>query len=334
MDLINQTLVPALVKVALAPGDDPTHRQGLLVAKATFRVHGDGSVELDDDPLPVLEADEETDVGVLPRDLVLRRGPSCDLALLGHAMAPGRRTTRAMEVELLVGDVHRRLRVTGDRFWLPDGTPSEPEPFLRMPLSWDRSFGGRTDVWLDPSAPIEVTEPTNPRGRGFDPAPQAVGLGETLGAPEGYPRWDRTRRLPNIEDPAQAVRRPDDRPTPAGWAPLPVDLLALSPSAPSVRVTASMVLPEAPLGLPVRVRGVRPGGDWAFVLPPLAVHADFHVADRRGSRALVPQALLLLPDESRVAITYRLDFQTRLAASDERSLRLRLENHEEASHAA
>ncbi|QFY43567.1 DUF2169 domain-containing protein [Candidatus Methylospira mobilis] len=95
------------------------------------------------------------------------------------------------EVSVRVGNVAKNLYVFGDREWLPAGseTPlsmSQPKPFVSMPLSSERAFGGESYVM-------------NPYGQGLQPT-----------APFDY--WP----LPNIETGA-FVQSTSDRPEPAGY---------------------------------------------------------------------------------------------------------------------
>ena len=78
-------------------------------------------------------------------------------------------------------------------------------------------------------------------------------------------------------------------------------------------------------GTLVQLTGCRPEGDWRFAWPDLRVAADYVLGDRSGLRPLTAQAALLLPDEGRVAITYRCWFRFITDSPDtERSIRLRI----------
>lgn len=136
-------------------------------------------------------------------DLTLSK-PATDVLVLGRAIAPA--PAYSMDVSICVGSVARRLRVFGNRQWVrteQGWAISTPEPFERMPLRWELAFGGAAPA-AEGQAPEH--EPRNPLGRGF------VGSWETDFA---------GRPLPNIEDPAQLIASPADRPQPAGCAPIP-----------------------------------------------------------------------------------------------------------------
>ena len=112
-----------------------------------------------------------------------------------------------MNVDVAVGAMAKRLAVFGDRAWLPTAGGvvfTEPRPFVAMPLSPERSFGG--PAHLD-----------NPRGRGFEAA-RRVEAGEVV-------------FLPNVEDPRRVIRTVEDSPPPV--RPGPID-----PAHPSRRALA------------------------------------------------------------------------------------------------
>jgi hypothetical protein len=77
---------------------------------------------------------------------------------------------------------------------------SAPEPFLRLPLTYDRAFGGR--AWGED---FETASGDNPHGKGFVLKSDRI---------EGT-------ALPNIEEQDQLLTDPMQRPLPAGLAPLP-----------------------------------------------------------------------------------------------------------------
>src|SRR5262249_61161567 len=92
--------------------------------------------------------------------------PATDVVLVGHACA--RRPTTELLVSLAVGAIRKAVRVMGDRTWsrtLGVKSMSRPTPFERMPLVWERSFGGWDRSHADPRK--HTFEPRNPVGRGF-----------------------------------------------------------------------------------------------------------------------------------------------------------------------
>jgi len=124
-----------------------------------------------------------------------------DVLLVGAIVA--RSPVEALDVSVTVGSrLRKTLRVFGDRVWLPsargDVQPSRPRAFTRMPIAWDRSFGG-----IDPASPAHA-ELRNPAG---------VGLGTTADAMAGM-------RLPNFEDSRSLITSWKSRPAPVGFGPV------------------------------------------------------------------------------------------------------------------
>src|SRR5262249_48066473 len=66
--------------------------------------------------------------------------PRCDVTLTGHAHAPGGCSASSVRLALYRGTrplLHKTLHVYGDR-----AGRSVPQPFTRMPLVYERAFGG------------------------------------------------------------------------------------------------------------------------------------------------------------------------------------------------
>ncbi len=178
-----------------------------IVAKTTCDLVPDAPAEPCAAPEPLSrERLLPTDRGAVcdyPSDLVLFK-PRADILLRGHAHPPGGRAPSS-EVVFKFGHpagpdaspprFERRVLVFGDRVWergKAGPVPSRPEPFSRMPLTWDRAFGG-------PAFDL------NPAGKGFR---------EPLRVP-------RDLSLPNLEDPDRRLRLPTQRPAPASPGPIP-----------------------------------------------------------------------------------------------------------------
>ncbi|MCA9637504.1 MAG: DUF2169 domain-containing protein, partial [Myxococcales bacterium] len=225
MELVNQTPAAADLRVSTLEGT--TFRYGMLTAKVTFCVDREGRWRIDDqDPYPVLAVDRPTALGELPGDLSPRRDRALEVIVLGAAHGGA---LTEMEVSLAVGGHARHLRVSGDREWLRGlGGPriSPPAAIGVMPLTWARAFGGAAECWLDERSVIDLFDPQNRRGRGFDAEAQMRDVGKAFEAPAGFPRLaDGYRRLlPNIEDPRRPITRWDDAPPPACWATVPTEL--------------------------------------------------------------------------------------------------------------
>jgi hypothetical protein len=177
------------------------------VVKATFEISPHGTLTLaeEQEPLEVAgkrwdEKDETSSEKYEPEGAFFK--PATDVILVGHALAQ-ERNTKELLVALRVGPVQKGVRVVGDRVWfksLGSIAITKPLPFDRIPLRYERAFGG----W-DRSHPDETKhsfEPRNPVGTGF----RASGS-----------RFEEGLRLPNLEEPTQPLKAWGERPPPAGF---------------------------------------------------------------------------------------------------------------------
>jgi len=245
--------------------------------------------------------------------------PTTDVVLVGHAHAPRGGTTE-LRVGLRVGTgsaaVEKEAIVFGDRRWIRTAgfaSPSKPAPFEKVPLTYERAYGGWDRAHPDPAK--HACEPRNPVGVGFR------GSG---GFEEGLP-------LPNVEDPRAPIRSLGDRPPPAGfgfvsphWAPraalagtfdeawtksraplLPLDFQRRHLNAASPGLIAPTYLRGSE---PVVAVGVRPEGLLSFTLPGLAPPtARVLLVDGAEPQdvTLNLDTVIIEPDERRVILLWR-----------------------------
>jgi len=123
-----------------------------------------------------------------------------DMVLIGHAHS-SRDREKSVNVSLRVGEVEKTVRVFGDRKWtkrLGIVDMTNPQPFEKIPLIYERAFGGWDSAEPDPLT--SKFEPRNPVGVGF----------KRKEFEEGMP-------LPNIEDPKRPLKAYGDTPPPAGF---------------------------------------------------------------------------------------------------------------------
>lgn len=128
--------------------------------------------------------------------------PATDVVLVGHAHPP-KAQSREFLVRFQVGPLRKEVRVVGDRTWykgLGSLSMTPPRPVERLPLCYERAFGGWDRSHPDPSR--HTFEPRNPVGRGFR-------------GPEG--RFEEGILLPNLEDPAHVLTSFRQTPPPAGF---------------------------------------------------------------------------------------------------------------------
>ncbi len=318
MELINTTRMVAGHTVGL----EPSGRELLIVVvKGTFDLPAPGQiVQLAEKQMPLWLADGFTGEPGLsaPRHEVdyAARKRACDVLLVGSAHAPeGRQVTR-MQAALQVGPMRKAFEVVGDRVWqagLTGISSSPPQPFARMPISYDVAFGGTDcnsrdeqdhDAYLD-----------NPVGRGWHKHLKDAWI-------DGTP-------LPNTEEQGNAVAKPNGRYRPMALGPigrawpqrsryagtydqhwldevfpwLPTDFderyYQASPEDQQIPI------PDAPIE--ISLRGLSPGGLRRFVLPHMP--APLHVFPREGGRELHAgrlDTIVFEPDAERFTITWRL----------------------------
>lgn len=175
----------------------------LVVAKATYAI-SNGKAQLCEEQEPINFADEYwgepgTSSIKYSGETALYK-PATDVILLGSAYSTGK-NKRSVDVHLSAGKISKTVRIFGDRRW--EGTSlferiSDPMPFDKLPLIYERSFGGN-DLSNEESP---ENEHRNPVGVGFRAKHSKRNL-------SGTP-------LPNLENPAQLIRSSMDRPEPAG----------------------------------------------------------------------------------------------------------------------
>jgi hypothetical protein len=208
-------------------------------------------------------------------------------------------------VVVQVNQDRRQMNVFGDRSWYKrsDGrwAISEPEPFSLMPVTWNRSFGGKSKGEEDE----EITYPLNVAGSGFVASQKAI---------------DKTR-LPNFEDPAALISSWQDQPKPCNICPAPkvltfdyerhVEALKKTPDQ-TYHVPDSFWnqaipkyrFPSIRSGDQVSVTGMSEE-PLVFLVPSLHLSAAAAIGDKRSVFPLVLDTLLFLPSSSRCVFTWR-----------------------------
>ena len=183
----------------------------LVVIKGTWRINRNGTLSVAEEQVPVrfepvYSGDPTSSSLIHDADLVLEK-PGTDFVLLGHAWAP-KVGVGSVDVTFAVGSVRKTVRVFGERIWmkcLGVVSMSKSAPFEKIPLVYERAFGGADTSWPDPKDHEFSLE--NPVGLGFLACKTRL---ETDGM-----------RLPNLEDPACLIKKPTDRPLPTGFGPIP-----------------------------------------------------------------------------------------------------------------
>jgi len=198
LQLHNNT--PFAANTALLPNEDGIDTL-YIVVRATFNI-GEQWTLVDTQPPPA-EADEywdEPENSSIQHTSDYHTGKSnSDIIMLGHAFSPDKKEVRQMDVSLTVGQVHKTIRVFGDRQW-QNGRISPPQPFRTMAMTYEKAYGGTHIV----DEKITATETRNPVGCGFSGQRKPEEM-------NGLP-------LPNLEDPDDLINDPAQQPTPACFA--------------------------------------------------------------------------------------------------------------------
>ena len=176
------------------------------IVRATFSIEKSGQLSLGEEQIALLLGGEpqgnpeNPSYKFEPESTFFKS--ATDVALIGHAQTQAQ--VQSIDVGLKVGQLHRVVRVFGDRYWIKQNGRifgSKPQPFTRMPLIYERAFGGWDKADVDENN--WRYEPRNPVGVGFGDPLRFVEEGKVL--------------IPNIEDPQHLIRNYGDTPPPAGF---------------------------------------------------------------------------------------------------------------------
>jgi hypothetical protein len=224
------------------------------------------------------------------------------------------RPTAETEVELSVGTrLLKRARVFGDRLWLPAVltpiVPSEPRPVLRVPIAWERSFGGTDQE--DPA----LIEPKNPAGSGIAKNPTRLHgqaapnfehpetrLGAVLGSPQpvGFgpiaAHWQQRLALAGTCDQAWEKKR---RPL------LPADFSrAYFNVAPADQQLDGYIEGEE-----CRLLNMTPAGSDCFLLPSLKIPIAVITSGEVTDDWLTVDTVTIEPEDRRISILAKAEAQ-------------------------
>ncbi|HUK34346.1 MAG TPA: DUF2169 domain-containing protein [Candidatus Methylomirabilis sp.] len=298
----------------------------LILVNATFDVNHRGVLDLAEAQRSIVLVDQHFGDPVrssirYESQLALDK-PFVDVLVRGHVWAPRGRPATEVSAGLRVGTLRKVLVATGDRSWRmsPLGlTPGPPEPFERLPLIYERAFGGTFEETVYLPNPVGVGYR---RARSSDP--------------------DIRTEVPNFEYPNARVSTPSDTVTPAGfgvigrgwqpriqyagtfdrewlatrWPLLPEDFDSRYHQA----APQDQQLPSLVGGEPVVLVNLSADGELRFALPTYSLAAKY-VYDRGDvNRDLHLDTVLLEPDERQVTLTWRAMAITRRSRGNLREI--------------
>jgi hypothetical protein len=306
--IVNLTNTEAASVVAV--GTDG-HWQVTVVVKASYAWDPTGkATAIDSQPIVAVDefAGEPASSGLLRASDLGPVKPRVDVLLSGALAFP--RPTVQTDVLLMVGTrLQKGARVYGERAWLPGSVasvvPSQPRPVTRVPIAWERSYGGG-----DPQDPKNL-DVRNPAGSGVakdpkslhgKPAPSFEDPDKPIGAMVGKPgvigfgpiaqHWPARLALAGTYDEAwQKSRRPLP---PADFSP------AFFNVAP-----ADQQLDPYVAGEDVRMVNMTTAGqDW-FKLPELAVPVTIVTAAELSEATTAVDTLIIEPEARRFSLVGR-----------------------------
>lgn len=302
-------------------GMNPDGKESIVVVvKGTFTIPPKGEISrLADKQFPFVEADQFTGEpgvsAILYESDYAPIKPRCDVILNGSAYSNNNRWVRELQVGFQLKSINKSFRVIGNRLWKQNMVsfyPSDPEPFIKIPLSYDIAFGGIDTASTKPDQQKFFT--SNPAGKGFFD-------NNNYALMEGKP-------LPNTEEFNNPIRKPNGSYKPMafgvvgrGWYPrytlagtydqnwldnefpfLPKDFNpAYYQSAPADQQTDYLKGGET-----VTLKNLTPEGLTSFNIPQIEVPVLYQYKDNTEKEVqAVIDTVYIEPDQNRFIIIWR-----------------------------
>jgi hypothetical protein len=280
----------------------------IVAVKGSFLIEADGrqvakSEQAEVLRVPVFRGEPERSSLFGECDL-LHKKLHTDVLVEGDAVVPHESAAGFVDIRLRVANIDKTLRVYGERYisTAMGLSLSDPEPFYRMPIIYERSFGGTDQKDEDPRR--HAWAPRNPVGVGF--AVQKQHLEATLAPNVEYPslpfrNWEIGREAglgpiarhwsPRV----QCAGTYDDRWDQARKPLLPADFNPMFyQCAPEDQQTSEFLRG----GETVEVFNMTPEGHLSFPLPRITFDIETRFYDGTESRhEAVLHTLLLLPNK-------------------------------------
>jgi hypothetical protein len=309
----------------------------LVIAKATFDVTSDGQTFLSAKQAevvrsPVYRSDPADKSSLIyENDCVLGK-QATDIVVNGHVVAPNGTPVRSLDVAMQVGSVRKILKVFGNRVWRAGGGGlSVPEPFTKMPLTYERAFGG-----VDQGS-------ENPGRDWYWPNPVGVGFVASASRVTHL-------RAPNIEYPDQLITSWESRPAPAGFGVLASHWQERAKlSGTYDKAWEDKRQPLLPLDFDIRhyqsvpkdqqapgflvggercaVTNMTASGAMRFTLPVIKLLLETRFQDGRKVNNPAPRlhTVIVEPDHSRVSLVWHSAMECHSKVSQLESTRIRLD---------
>ena len=282
--------------------------QVTVVVKATYVWDQAGKVT-GAEPQPIVAMDEfagdPASSGLLRASDLAPMKPKVDVLLVGALAFP--RPITQIDSLLVVGTrLQKGVRVFGDRAWLPstvaDLVPSQPRPVTRVPIAWERSYGGG-----DPED-AKYLDARNPAGSGVARNPKSL----------------HAKPAPNFEDPEKPIGSLVGKPAPIGFGPIAQHWrarIALAGTYDEKWERSRRPLPPADFspvffnvapadqqldgyvpGEAVRLVNMTTAAQDYFRLPDLAVPVTIVTSEELSEAITVVDTVIIEPEERRVSL--------------------------------
>ena len=288
----------------------------LIVVVATFEaIHPGGVLQLAKDQYPVRPVVEHygdpASSSICYESNIALEKPFVDMLINGYAYSSRGSKAPNVTVSVQIGDIHKSLLVQGNRRWtsgLMGMTPSRPEMFYKMPIIYERAFGGE-------DLKKRSVELRNPVGLGYHGA-----LSHD---------FEIKTQIPNIEYPDDRMKSLQDCPRPAGfgavsrncqqrvkfagtydddwlnerWPLLPLDFDSrFNQTAPEDQQSRTLSGGEK-----VKLSNMTEDGKWEFNLPRLDIPVHLCYEGHVKHVALRMDTILIEPELFKVTMTSRLN---------------------------
>lgn len=307
-----------------------------MVVKTTHEILPWGETQIAAIQVPLTVADDHySEPGVssvrYESDFVPYK-PICDVIVNGSAHSPSGRRAGFVDVTFEFGSIRKTVRVFGDRVWRSSATgppkPSSPEPFVRIPLVWERAFGG-SDL-SDPDPGKHAWEMRNPIGCGFFSRSNSKSI-------IGF-------HVPNIEDPRDLIGSWVHRPAPQGFGFIghcwqqraryagTFDQTWLQERFPFLpddfddryfqSAPPDQTIPYPAGGESVRLINFTADGIMEFRVPKQRVPVVVPFPDGEESRDAILDTIVIEPDARRVILIRRTSFPCRCKPTDVDEIRV------------
>lgn len=312
MDFENNTSFPAKLLTSVL---DENRMAGAVIVRATFDLRNGQLLPSAQQPWIVSLEPWESPLGPFEADQPYRKG-GVDLFVHGAAHTPGGTPQKQVAVSVEAGKFFFSAMVFGARTWQKPRpksalVPSDPIPFITLPLTPEYAFGGRMVIDGLPSPHMD-----NPKGLGLYADEEAA-----LNQP-----------LPHIENAQALIRTWSDRPDPVSFGVCPLQNGHRLRSAVEFvdgrfeRITSRLfnaasphlVAPQIDPGDRVVLTGFSPEGPLEFRIPPSSLLVRLQVGPTEVERTPTIEEVGIDVPSSQVFLGYRYPFRYRFVAHQQR----------------